>query len=185
MVPVNQEHPMALLSTLARQSRPAPRTERGVALLAGTAALVFGLTGVGMFEGRVVYPSWLDLSAFPDFASYHTDYGRALLPWLPAPLAVATVLNAVLLRRRPQAVPLSAVVATLVGQLAVVGVTGALAIPIQLELGTEGHSPEEIRDLVNRLMDINVLREVPGLAIAGTFGWMLVRVLRHPRPDQG
>lgn len=168
--------------TLASLSHRPAEADRGVVLLTVTAALVFGVTGIGMFEGRVVYPSWSDLAAFPDFAGYHTDYGRALLPWLPAPLAVATVLNAVLLRRRPHAVPRAVLVATLVGQLVVVGVTAGLAIPIQLELGTAGHTPAEIRELVDRLISVNYLREVPGLAIAGAFGWMLQRVLRRQPP---
>ena len=147
---------------------------------------MFFITGVGMFEGRVVYPSWLNLATFGDFAAYHADYGRSLLPWLPGPLLVATVLNVVLLRRRPVGVPRWAIVATLAAQLFVVGVTAGLAIPLQAQLGTAGHSPVEIPDLVERLIRVNPLREVPGLAVAAAFGWMLYRVLlgsRRPSSD--
>jgi hypothetical protein len=154
-----------------------PRLAPGVALFAVTASLVFFVTGVGMFEGRVVYPSWLDLATFGDFAAYHTDYGRSLLPWLPGPLLVATVLNVVLLRRRPGGVPRWALIATLAAQLFIVGVTAGLAVPLQAQLGTAGHSPVEIHDMVERLIRVNTLREVPGLAVAAAFGWMLYRVL--------
>ena len=163
-----------------------PRLHRGSALLAVTASLVFFVTGVGMFEGRVVYPSWLDLATFGDFSAYHRAYGRSLLPWLPGPLVVATVLNVVLLHRRPVSVPRWAILATLAAQLLIVGVTVGLAIPLQVQLGTAGHSPDQITDLVERLIRVNPLREVPGLAVAAAFGWMLYRVLldsRRPNSD--
>jgi len=158
-----------------------PRLAPGVALLAVTASLVFFTTGVGMFEGRVVYPSWLTLAGFEDFSTYHAAYGRALLPWLPGPLLVATILNVVMLRRPPASVPRWVTVATLTAQLLVVAVTVGLAIPLQAQLGTAGHSPDQITDLVQRLIRVNPLREVPGLAVAAAFGWMLYRVLRGSR----
>ena len=154
-----------------------PRLDPGVAMFAVTASVVFFATGVGMFEGRIVYPSWLDLATFGDFASHHTDYGRSLLPWLPGPLLVATVLNMALLRHRPLGVPRWALIATLAAHLLIVGMTAGLAVPLQAQLGTAGHSPVEIHDLVERLIRVNTLREVPGLAVAAAFGWMLYRVL--------
>lgn len=162
-----------------------PRLGRGIALLVVTASLVFFVTGVGMFEGRVVYPSWFDLATFADFSTYHSAYGRSLLPWLPGPLVVATVLNVALLRRRPVSVPRWAILATLAAQLLIVGVTVGLAIPLQAQLGAAGHSPDQVTDLVERLIRVNPLREVPGLAVAAAFGWMLYRVqLGAGRPAQ-
>jgi hypothetical protein len=165
------------------QVRRRARAGRGVGLLALTCALYFAVTGIGVFEGRVVYPSWLTLADFPGFAAHHSAYGTALLPWLPAPLLLATALTAVLLYRCPAAVPRWAVGATLAAQLVVLGVTAALALPIQGELATPGHSPAEIRALIEQLIGVNPLREVPGLATAAALGWMLHRVLAA-RPDR-
>ncbi|MGS0684922.1 hypothetical protein ACVBEQ_07190 [Nakamurella sp. GG22] len=116
-----------------------------------TAALIFFGAGAGMLEGHAIYPSWRDLAEFPQFAAYHADYGRALLPWLPLPLLLATIGNAWLLRRRPDGVPRGLVVATLLGQLIVIVVTVTLALPIQAELATAGHTADEIVALVDRL----------------------------------
>ena len=79
--------------------------DRGVALTCAVIALTFIATGAGMLEGHAVYPSWLDLAAFDGLAGYHADYGRALLPWLPLPLALATIGTAIMMVRRPAAVP--------------------------------------------------------------------------------
>jgi hypothetical protein len=151
-----------------------------VGVLIVTATLVLVVTGVALFEGRVVYRSWFDLASFPGFATYHARFGRALLPWLPVPLALTTVLNVVLLRYAPRAVPRFAVVAALIGQLVVVGVTVALAIPVQRELSVPGHAPAEIDALVARLITVNLWREIPGVLVALLFAWMLWRTARRP-----
>lgn len=102
-----------------------------------------------------------------------------LLPWLPLPLALATLFNGWLLVRRPAGVPRWLPVATLAGQLLVVGVTGALAIPLQQQLSTPGHSPAEIVALVDRLVVVGWVREVPGLAVAAGYLVMLRAALTH------
>jgi hypothetical protein len=125
----------------------------------------------------VVYPSWYDLAGYAGFAEYHSAFGQRLIPWLPVPLLAATVLNGLLLRRRPPAVPRAAVLTTFVLQIGVGVVTAALAIPLQQQLGTAGHSPAEVVDLLDQLVRINWLREVPGVAVALAFVWMLHRQL--------
>jgi hypothetical protein len=164
--------------TLSPHTSEQARTDRGVLLLTCTAGLTLLLTGVGLFEGHVVYPSWRDLATFDDFAAYHRDYGRSLLPWLPFPLMVATGLNVWLIFRRPVSVPRALPIATLAGQAVIVAVTGALAIPLQVKLGTGGHTPAEIIDLVDRLIMVNYLRDVPGVAVAAGFVVMLHRTMR-------
>jgi hypothetical protein len=166
------------MPTLSRQRPERASADRGVLLLTGTAALTFVVTGAGLLEGHVVYPSWRDLATFSEFAAYHGDYGRSLLPWLPVPLLVATGLNAWLILRRPASVPRRLPLATLLGQMVVIAVTGALAIPLQQDLATAGHTPAEVVDLVDRLIRINYLREVPGLAVAAGFVVMLRHAIR-------
>ncbi len=154
------------------------RARHARALFTATATLTLGLTGIGLFEGNVVYPSWYDLAAFDGFADYHAAFGRRLIPWLPVPLLVATVLNGLLLLRRPPAVPRGLVLATFVLQVGIGVVTVALAIPLQQQLGTPGHSPTEVVALLDQLVAVNPLREVPGVAVALAFVWMLHRQLR-------
>lgn len=164
--------------TLSR-SRPAGAFDgRAAALLCVTAALIFFGAGAGMLEGHAIYPSWRDLADFPEFAAYHAGYGRALLPWLPLPLLLATIGNAWLVRRRPDGVPRGLVVATLIGQLIVIIVTVTLALPIQAELATAGHTADEIIALVDRLIAVGYFREIPGLAVAAGFIVMLYRAIR-------
>lgn len=152
------------------------------ALFTLTGTLTLGLTGIGLFEGNVVYPSWYDLAAFDGFAQYHSAFGKRLIPWLPVPLLVCTVLNGLLLRWRPAAVPRWLVLATFVLQIGVGVVTAVLAIPLQQQLGTPGHSPAEVVALLDQLVAVNRVREVPGVAVALAFVWMLHRQLRDRGP---
>ncbi len=153
------------------------RVRRATALFTVTAVLTFALTGIGLFEGNVVYPSWYDLAAFSGFADYHAAFGARLVPWLPVPLLVATVLNGLLIRWTPPGVPRALVVATFVLQVVVGAVTAALAIPLQLQLGTPGHTPAEVVALLDQLVLVNRVREVPGVVVALAFVWMLHRRL--------
>lgn len=54
----------------------------------------------------------------------------------------------------------------------------AFAVPLQQQLGLPGHTPAEIVALLDQLVAVNHLREVPGVAIAIAFVWMLHRQLR-------
>ena len=163
--------------TLPRSATRFTGDAGAAALLDGTAALTFFTTGAGMLEGHAVYPSWYDLAAFPDFAGYHARFGAALLPWLPAPLLLATLLNGVLVVKRPAGVPGWLPVATLLGQVFVIGVTLSQALPLQAQLATPGHTPSEIFALLDRLIQLNWWREVPGLAVASGFVVMLTHAM--------
>lgn len=153
------------------------RVRRATALFTATSVLAFALTGIGLFEGNVVYPSWYDLAAYAGFADYHSAFGARLVPWLPVPLLVATVLNGLLIRWCPPAVPRAVVVATFALQIVVGVATAALAIPLQMQLGTPGHSPAEVVALLDQLVVVGRVREVPGVAVALAFVWMLHRQL--------
>lgn len=162
---------MSTTSTILPAS--AAQDGRGAArLFTATTVLTFAVTGIGLFEGHVVYPSWYDLAGIDDFAAYHVEFGRRLIPWLPVPLAIATVLNGLLIRWCPPAIPRRLVATTFALQLLIAGVTVVLAIPLQAELSTPGHSPAEIVGMLDRLTRVSWLRDVPGVAIAGAFVWM-------------
>jgi hypothetical protein len=164
-------------SAIILPSRADRRARRTTALFTATAVLTFAVTGIGLFEGHVVYPSWYDLAAYDGFADYHSAFGQRLIPWLPVPLLVATVLNGLLVRRRPPAVPRALVLTTFALQIGICAVTVALALPLQAELSTAGHSPAEVVDLLDQLVRVSWLRDVPGAAIALAFVWMLHRQL--------
>jgi hypothetical protein len=167
-----------LVRSIGDQSVTRRDQARGATLLVVTSLLFFFATGVALFEGYVVYPSWMELATFPGFAAYHATFGRALLPWLPGPLGLALVLTAAMLRRSDHSGGRAVVIALLAGQLLVVSVTAVLVIPIQQELSAPGHTPEEIRNLIMRLRRLNVWRDVPGVAVAFGFAWMLHRAVR-------
>ena len=168
-------------SPIILPSRADRRARRATALLTATATLTLAVTGIGLFEGHVVYPSWYDLAAYDGFAGYHAAFGQRLIPWLPVPLLAATVLNGLMLRWRPPVVPRGLVLTTFLLQIGIGVVTAALAIPLQAKLGTAGHSPAEVVDLLDQLTRVSRLRDVPGVAVALAFVWMLHRQLSEPR----
>lgn len=154
-----------------------PVRSRHVVLL-GTVVLALLATGIGLFEGHVVYPSWRNLAGFDRFATYHSAFGQALLLWLPFPLLIVTALNVWLVARPPTVVSRRLPVAALACQLVIVGLTGALFIPIQQQLGTPGHTPAETLVLIDRLIQLTPLRDLPGIAAAACYIAMLHLQLR-------
>jgi hypothetical protein len=82
-----------------------------------------------------------------------------------------------LLRWRPPAVPRAMVLTTFVLQIGIGVATVALAIPLQQKLGAGGHTPAEVAGLLDQLVRVNPVRDVPGVAVALAFVWMLHRQL--------
>jgi len=165
-------------SQLSLRRWPVAGAGRGVAALCIAAAVTFFVTGSGMLEGHAVYPSWRTLADFPGFADYHAEYGRLLIPFLPVPLVLATIGNAWLVFRPPAGVPRGLPIATLVAQVVILVLTVTMFLPIQAELATPGNSPAEIVALVDRLIGISPIREIPGLAVAAAFVVMLYLAIR-------
>jgi hypothetical protein len=154
------------------------RERRAAALFTTTVCLTLAVTGIGLFEGNVVYPSWYDLAGAEEFADYHSAFSVRLLPWLPGPLLVATVLTGLLMRWRPAEVPLPAVALAFVLQLGVVVLTVTLVLPVQAALGSPA-APEEVLALLDRLVIVNRFREAPGVAVTLIFAWLLWRQLHR------
>lgn len=131
-------------------------------------AFSFFSFGEGAFEGHVNYPAWLQISD-QSFLSYHHAIS-ARIGVLIVPLVLATVFNVLLLWRRPAAIPAWATWTTLALQVVMWVSTVLIQIPIQLQLGSGGHSAE----LLQRLIATDLLyRKVPGYIRMALTGWML------------
>ena len=148
------------------------------------ATLFFVMTFLGVgaaaFEGHVNYPAWAHISD-ESFRSYHQAV-TARIGVLIVPLALSTLLNALLLWRRPPSIPLWAAWSTLALQILAWISTAMIQIPIQRSLGSGGYSNE----LLERLISTDLLyRKVPGYLRAAIAGWTLFSVVKEAGSDSG
>lgn len=138
--------------------------------------LSFFSIGEAAFEAHVNYPAWLHISD-QSFAPYHGAI-TARVGFFIVPLALSTVLNVLLLRWRPAAIPLWAVWTTLALQIVAWLSAWLVQIPIQTQLGAAGYS----RHLLERLIwtDLMYLK-VPSYIRLVMTAWMLHRVVSAGR----
>ena len=135
-------------------------------------ASVFYINGAGFIESFVNYPSWA-LLASSDFGAYHKFITPRVIGFLVVPVLLAGVFTALLLWRRPLAVPLWAVGVALALQVVAWVSTATIQLPIQAQL-SQGFSAE----LLGRLMETNLwLRRLPIALCALLFLWLAARVL--------
>lgn len=142
-------------------------------------ALVFYGNGAAFIESFVNYPSW-PLIGENEFAEFHRFLTPRILTFLVAPAFAGTVLTVLMLRFRPTAIPIWAVL-TAIGLQAVVWISTVLVqIPIQIQLGEPGPS----LPLIDRLIETNWwLRRIPYAICAGLFAWMAAKSIEcndHP-----
>jgi hypothetical protein len=141
------------------------------------ATLFFVMTFLGVgaaaFEGHVNYPAWGRISD-QSFTSYHQAV-TARIGVLIVPLALSTLLNALLLWRRPPSMPLWAVWSMLALQIVAWISSVMIQVPIQRELSAAGYSSE----LMERLISTDLLyRKLPGYLRSAIAGWTLYRIVR-------
>jgi len=131
-------------------------------------ALVFYGNGAAFVESFVNYSSW-HLIGSDEFAAYHRFIGPRVLIFLVAPALLGTVFTVLMLWSRPAVIPLWAVWGAIAAQVLVWVSTATIQVPIQLQLGAHGLSPE----LLERLITTNFwLRRIPYAVCAGLFLWM-------------
>ena len=139
-------------------------------------ALVFYGNGAAFVESFVNYPSWVLIGA-DEFTAYHRFISPRVIAFLVAPALLGTAATAMLLWRRPAAVPPWSVWLALALQAIIWISTATIQVPIQLELTENGLS----LPLVERLIETNFwLRRVPYAGCAALFLWMGVRAMHEP-----
>jgi hypothetical protein len=136
--------------------------------------LTFYGLGAGYLESFVNYPLWHIVGTTDRWVDYHQALGARVIVVLAIPaVALSIVANALLLVRRPPAVPAWTVAATLSLLLLVAVSTFAVQIPIQMALDVAYD-----RAAVDRLMWSSLwLRDVPGAIRAAIATYMLTLVM--------
>ena len=134
-------------------------------------ALVFHGAGAYFVEAFVNYPSWRLIGA-AEFRAYHNDLGSRFIPLMVVPWFAEIALTFVLMRFRPRAVPLHAIVLAQVFNLVSLASTIFIQIPIQLYLGDHGMSAEAL----DRLIETDPIRWVAFILKLLVYLWMGLRL---------
>jgi hypothetical protein len=135
-------------------------------------AFSFYVLGATFLEGFVNYRTWHLIGA-AEFKSYHQALGRRILAFVVLPVVAMLMLVALLLWRRPAAVPQWSVCLSLALNLFAMVVSVVFQVPIQLEFDRSGLS----LPLLRRLNSIEWLRRSAHVLNAILFLWMMERAL--------
>jgi hypothetical protein len=143
-----------------------------------TFCLIFYGAGASFVESFVNYPTW-PLVGRNEFRDFHRALSPLVVGYMVIPMIVGTLLSVLLIRFRPRAIPLWAVVAAIVLQLVIWISTATIQVPIQLQLSADGQSIPAIE----RLIFTNLwLRKVPQVINCVLFIWMMYITLRERQP---
>ena len=137
-------------------------------------ALMFYGMGASFVESFVNYPTWPLIGA-TEFRAYHQALSPLIIGYMVIPMILGTVLTMLLLWFRPAKVPLWAIWLSIVLQVVIWISTGAIQIPIQMQLSSDGLS----LPLIQRLIFTNLwFRKVPQVINVTLFLWMMSLSLR-------
>jgi hypothetical protein len=137
-------------------------------------ALVFYGMGASFVESFVNYPTWRLIGA-NEFRAYHQALGPLVIGYMVIPMLITTLLTVLLLWFRPAPLPPWAIWLAVVLQLIIWVSTGAIQLPIQVQLSSDGLS----LPLIERLIFTNWwLRKVPQIINALLFLWLMSLLLR-------
>ena len=137
-------------------------------------ALVFYVVGAGFIQSFVNYPTWKLIGA-DEFIRYHNGMSPLIIKFMVLPWLVEILLTVGLLWLRPHIIPRWAVGLALIFHLIAFISTIMIQIPIQMQLGESGLSP----DLIDRLLVTDWIRLVPGILRALLYLWMMSLVVRR------
>jgi hypothetical protein len=157
----------------ATRMRPSASTGSTYVFIAFIVLTFYGL-GAGYLESFDNYPLWHIVGTTARWVDYHQALGARVIVVLAIPaVALSIIANASLFVRRPPAVPVWSVAATLLLLLLVAVSTFAIQIPIQMALDVAYD-----RAAVDRLMWSSLwLRDVPGAIRAAVAAYMLTLVM--------
>ena len=151
-----------------------PSTKFSLWLFLITFAITFYGMGASFVESFVNYPTW-PLIGEAEFRTYHQALGPLIIGYMVIPLLIATVLTALLAWFRPAPIPRWAIWLSIVLQIIVWVSTGAVQLPIQFQLSSNGLS----LPLIENLIFTNWwYRKIPQIINAALFVWMMSLLLR-------
>lgn len=136
-------------------------------------ALVLYVSGAYFVEAFVNYPSWRMIGA-AEFRAYHNALGARIIPFMVAPWFVEIALTFLLIRFRPRAVPLPAILVAQALNLIALASTIFIQIPIQIQFGNNGMSVEAL----DRLIETDPIRWVSLILKLFVYLWMMLRLVR-------
>lgn len=135
-------------------------------------ALLFYVAGAAFVESFVNYPTWRLIGA-AEFKAYHNALSSGIIPFMVIPWFVEIISTFALMRFRPHAVPLKAIVVSQILNLIALASSIFIQIPIQLNLGENGQSLPEIE----RLITTDAIRWVPLILKMVIYLWLMLRVV--------
>ncbi len=135
-------------------------------------ALVLYVMGAYFVEAFVNYPSWRFIGA-AEFRAYHNALGARIIPFMVVPWFIEIALTFFLMRFRPRAVPLQAIVLAQVFNLVALLSTIFIQIPIQIQFGNHGMSVEAL----DRLIETDPIRWVSFTLKLFVYLWMMLRLV--------
>lgn len=138
-------------------------------------ALVFYVVGAGFVQSFVNYPTW-HLVGADEFKAYHNGMSPLIIKFMVLPWLAEILLTVLLLKFRPRTIPRRAVTAALVLNAVNVVSTALVQIPIQIQLGDAGLSPE----LLDKLLQTDSIRIAASVLKAFLYLWMMALVVRAP-----
>lgn len=135
-------------------------------------ALLFYVAGAAFVESFVNYPTWRLIGA-AEFKAYHNALSSGIIPFMVIPWFVEIISTFALMRFRPHAVPLKAIVVSQILNLIALASSIFIQIPIQLNLGENGQSIPEIE----RLIATDPIRWIPLILKMMIYLWLMLRVV--------
>lgn len=135
-------------------------------------ALVLYVMGAYFVETFVNYPSWRAIGA-AEFRAYHNALEARIIPFMVIPWFVEIALTFLLIRFRPRAVPLQAIMLAQLFNLVSLASTIFIQIPIQIQFGNHGMSVEAL----DRLIETDAIRWVSLSLKLIVYLWMMLRLV--------
>ena len=135
-------------------------------------ALVLYVTGAYFVEAFANYPSWRIIGA-TEFRPYHNAFGARPIPFMVVPWFFEIALTFFLMRFRPRAVPLRAIVLAQVFNLVALASSIFIQIPIQIQFGNNGMSVQAL----DRLIETDPIRWVSFILKLVVYLWMMMRLV--------
>lgn len=132
--------------------------------------LVFYVAGASFIQSFVNYPTW-HLIGPQNFHAYHNAMGSRIIPFMVVPWFVEIVLTFFLMRFRPKAVPLPAIILAQALNLIAIASTIFIQIPIQMQFGESGFSAEAL----DRLLETDAIRWLSLIAKVLIYIWAILR----------